>query len=83
MNKLLLPAVVLLAFAVSCGTPPPAALPTFPPTAVPPPTSTVTPLPPPTDTPVPTPATIAYPALLDQMFSGMNILYRDDFKYRG
>ncbi len=81
MNKLLLPALVLLSAAVSCGAPPPAALPTVAPTAVPLPTSTVTPPPTPTETPVPSPTPIAYPAVLDQTFSGVNVLYQDDFKY--
>lgn len=57
-----------------------------------PPTATVTPLPstntpPPTNTPEPTltsepsPTPISYPDILDQSFSNIQILYRDDFEF--
>lgn len=36
----------------------------------------------PTDTPIPSPTPITYPEVLDQTFSNVTILYKDDFEYK-
>src|SRR5512142_1463075 len=83
MYKLLLSAMAIVVVAVSsgCGAPDTAAPPT---TVLPTVAPTATPTPPPasTDTPEPSPTPIGYPDVLNQTFTGVNVLYRDDFRYR-
>lgn len=80
MKKRNLPSILLLciwALSACQGTPiPPTAI---PPTDTPIPTDT----PQPTSTVVPSPTTLTYPDVLNESFSNVYVLYKDDFDYKG